>query len=317
MTVLVTGGAGFIGSNLVRALAAGGVRVRVLDDFSTGLASNLDGLDAEVMAGSITEPATVRAAMDGASAVVHLAARGSVPRSVSDPVGAHDTNDTGTLNVLEAARAAGAHVVFASSSSVYGVNLALPKREEMWTQPMSPYGANKLAAESLVMAYREVYGMEALALRFFNVYGPWQRHDHDYAAAIPRLAWRALHDEPLVVHGDGEQTRDFTHVDSVVGVLVDALDRRVSWDRPVNLAFGERTSINDVVDELSRQLDRPLTVVREAARPGDVRHSQNDPALLMSVFPSARPVAFADGIASTLAWLGGVAAGAQGGAGDA
>ena len=304
MTVLVTGGAGFIGCSLVRALDRRGDRIRVLDDLSTGLASNLAGIDVDLVEGSITDPSIVRSAMDGVASVVHLAARGSVPRSVADPVGNHAANDTGTLNVLEAARAVGAHVVFSSSSSVYGINTDLPKREEMWTQPMSPYGASKLAAESYVMAYRDVYDLDAVALRFFNVYGPWQRTDHDYAAAIPRFAWRALHGQPLAVHGDGKQTRDFTHVDAVVRVLVDAVDRRVSWPRPVNLAFGDRISINDVVAELSRQLARPLDVVHEPPRPGDVRHSQNDPALLRSVFPSAEPVAFADGIASTLAWLG-------------
>lgn len=303
MTVLVTGGAGFIGSNLVRALSARGDEVRVLDDLSTGLVSNLAGIDVAAAEGSITDPAAVQMAMDGVTSVVHLAARGSVPRSVADPIGNHSANDTGTLNVLEAARAVGAHVVFSSSSSVYGVNTELPKREEMWTQPMSPYGASKLAAESYLMAYRDVYGLSALALRFFNVYGPRQRPDHDYAAAIPRFAWAALNDQQISVHGDGEQTRDFTHVDAVVRVLIDAVDRRVSWDRPVNLAFGDRISINDVVTELSRQLDRPLDVVHTEARPGDVRHSQNDPTLLMRVFPTAEPVGFADGIASTLGWL--------------
>ena len=305
MTVLVTGGAGFIGGNLVRTLALRGDEVRVIDDFSTGLAANLADLRVDVIPGSVTDGDAVRAAMEGVTSVVHLAARGSVSRSVADPVGSHSTNDTGTLNVLEAARAVGAHVVFSSSSSVYGANGALPKREEMWAQPMSPYGASKLAAESFVMAYREVYALDALVLRFFNVYGPGQRHDHDYAAAIPRFAWRARRGETLVVHGDGEQTRDFTHVDAVVRVVVDALDRRLSWDRPINLAFGERISINAVVAELSRQLGRPLDVQHEAARPGDVRHSQNDPTLLRAVFPSAEPVAFAAGIASTLAWLGG------------
>ena len=305
MTVLVTGGAGFIGSNLVHELVRKGDTVRVLDDFSTGLSSNLNDPRIEIVEGSITDLDVVCAAAAGVASVVHLAARGSVPRSVADPLGNHEANDTGTLNVLEAARAVGAYVVFSSSSSVYGINTELPKREEMWTQPMSPYGASKLAAESYVMAYREVFGLDAVALRFFNVFGPRQRPDHDYAAAIPRLGWRALHGEPLIVHGDGEQTRDFTHVDAVVRVLVDAVDRRVSWDRPINLAFGERISINDVVAELARQLGRPLDVMHEPSRAGDVRHSQNDPSLLRAVFPTARPVPFADGIASTLAWLGG------------
>ncbi|MDP1878152.1 MAG: NAD-dependent epimerase/dehydratase family protein [Actinomycetota bacterium] len=303
MTVLVTGGAGFIGANLVRSLLARGHDVRVLDDLSTGRLDNLDGLSVDVVEGSITDPDAVAAAAADVSAIVHLAARGSVPRSVADPVGAHTANATGTLLVLEAARASRAHVVFSSSSSVYGVNTALPKREEMWTQPMSPYGASKLAAESYVMSYRSAYGLEAIALRFFNVYGPLQRPDHDYAAAIPRFAWRALAGEPLVVHGDGEQTRDFTHVDAVVAVTMSALERRLSWDRPVNLAFGERTRVLDVVEEIGRQLGRDLDVVHEAPRPGDVRDSQNDPTLLRELFPEVSPVPFRDGIASVLDWM--------------
>jgi UDP-glucose 4-epimerase len=303
MTTLVTGGAGFIGSNLVRVLVARGGSVRVLDDLSTGLQSNLDGLDVEVVIGSVVDPVAVAAAMAGASAVVHLAARGSVPRSVAEPMATHVVNATGTLVVLEAARAEGAHVIFSSSSSVYGVNTALPKRQEMWTQPMSPYGASKLAAESYAMAHRQVYGMDVLVLRFFNVYGPWQRPEHDYAAVIPKFAFKALAGDPLTVHGDGGQTRDFTHVDSVVSIVVDALARRVTWSRPVNLAFGDRLTVNGLVEELRTQVGRPLVVTTEPARAGDVRDSQNDPALLFSLFPGASAVPFPRGLASVLDWI--------------
>ncbi|MHB1163633.1 MAG: NAD-dependent epimerase/dehydratase family protein [Candidatus Nanopelagicales bacterium] len=303
MTVLVTGGAGFIGGNLVRALDARGQDVRVLDDLSTGRTQNLAGVDVDMVEGSVTDPAALATAMAGVTAVVHLAALGSVPRSVADPVGSHVANATGTIDVLEAARAVGAHVVFSSSSSVYGANTALPKREEMWTQPSSPYGASKLAAESYVMSYRAVYGMDALVLRLFNVYGPRQRHDHDYAAVIARFAWRALAGEPVVVHGDGQQTRDFTHVDSVVAAIVDALDRRLSWDRPVNVAFGARARVIDVVDELGRQLGHPLDVRHGPERPGDIRDSQGDPALLRSLFPGIAPVELGDGLATVLDWM--------------
>lgn len=302
MSVLVTGGAGFIGANLVRALLAEGTPVRVLDDFSTGLAGNLDGLPVEVIDGSIEDPDLVLRACDGVTAVAHLAARGSVPRSVREPLATHAVNDTGTVNVLLGAREAGAQVLFASSSSVYGVNAELPKREEMWTQPMSPYGASKLAAESYAMSFRQVYDLPVLCLRFFNVYGPWQRPDHDYAAVIPRFAWRAVRGEPLTVFGDGEQTRDFTHVDSVVAVLVDAIRRGLSWERPVNLAFGDCVSVNDVVAELRRQVG-PVTVEYLDPRPGDIPHSRNDPALLHRLFPDARAVPFDEGLASTLVWI--------------
>jgi UDP-glucose 4-epimerase len=304
VTILVTGGAGFIGSTLAHSLSARGDSVRVIDDLSTGLAPNLDGTSAELVVGSFTDPEVLDSCLADVTSIVHLGARGSVPRSVADPVGTHLANATGTLTVLEAARRIGAHVVFSSSSSVYGANSALPKREEMWGQPLSPYGASKLAAESYCLAYRQVYGMDVLALRFFNVYGPRQRADHDYAAVIPKFAWAALQGEPLVVHGDGEQTRDFTHVDSVVRILVDALDRRVSWDRPVNLAFGDRVTVNGIAAEIGRQLERELEVVHAPARPGDVRDSRNDPALLLSLFPGeAVPVPFGEGIETVLAWM--------------
>ncbi|MFA7324079.1 MAG: NAD-dependent epimerase/dehydratase family protein [Candidatus Nanopelagicales bacterium] len=306
MKVLITGGAGFVGSNLARALGNRGDQVVVLDDMSTGLASNLHGLDIALIEGSIVDQSTIMRAIDGAEAVVHLAARGSVPRSIEDPIATHQVNATGTLNVLEAARSTGAQVIFSSSSSVYGVNDALPKAEEMWTQPMSPYGASKLAAESYAMAYRQVYDMDVLAMRFFNVYGPYQRPDHDYAAVIPKFAWQALHGQPVSIHGDGEQTRDFTHVDSVVGVLTSALDRRLSWDRPVNLAFGAAMSVNGLVTELEHQLDCRLSVTHTEARRADVRNSLNDPTLLLQVFPDVQPVAFDVGIASVVKWLRGL-----------
>lgn len=301
--VLITGGAGFIGSNLCRALLAGGHSVRVLDDFSSGLVDNITGFDVELIEGSIEDAGTVFEAAQSVDAIVHLAARGSVPRSVEDPVSTHIVNATGTLNVLEAARKERCYFIFSSSSSVYGVNTVLPKREEMWTQPMSPYGASKLAAESYVMAYRAVYGLDVLALRFFNVYGPLQRHDHDYAAVIPKFVWAALQGNPVEIHGDGEQTRDFTHVDSVVGILTDALNRRVVSDRPVNLAFGDRMTVNGIASVLEQILGESLTKVHKPARLGDVRNSLNDPALLHSLFPSVGPVPFTDGITSVVEWM--------------
>lgn len=299
----MTGGAGFIGSNLVRALVGLHHKVVVLDDLSTGLESNLDGTGAELVLGSIADPLAVDSAVRGADAIVHLAARGSVPRSIQEPEATHLVNATGTLNVLAAARTTGAHVIFSSSSSVYGANTVLPKREEMWMQPISPYAASKMAAESYALAYREVYDMDVLVLRFFNVYGPWQRPDHDYAAVIPRFAWNGLHGLPIEIHGDGNQTRDFTHVDSVVAVIIDALDRRFGWQTPVNLAFGQSISVNDVIAELNRQLGIVMEVVSLAARAGDVRNSMNDPALLTELFPQARAIAFSEGIASVLDWL--------------
>ena len=299
----MTGGAGFIGSNLVRALLDRRHEVIVLDDFSTGLESNLSGLDVSVIRGTVEDPQTLDSAIAGAAAVVHLAARGSVPRSIEDPVATHSVNATGTLNVLQAARSVNAHVLVSSSSSVYGANLVLPKREAMWMQPISPYGASKMAAESYALAFQAVYGLEVLVLRLFNVYGPGQRHDHAYAAVIPKFAWQALYREPVDVHGDGEQTRDFTHVTSVVRVIVDALDRRLSWPNPINLAFGEPVSVNTVVSALQLQLGYAIEVVHQSVRTGDVRNSMNDPALLKQVFPGISAVDFDEGLESVVSWL--------------
>jgi UDP-glucose 4-epimerase len=304
MTILVTGGAGFIGSSLIRSLSDQGHSVRAIDDLSSGLESNLDGTTAELVVGSILDEVALRSALTGVTSIVHLAARGSVPRSVADPMGTHAANTEGTLAVLEAAREIGAHVVYSSSSSVYGVNTTLPKREEMWAQPMSPYGASKLAAESYCVAYRQVYDMDVLAFRFFNVYGPLQRADHDYAAVIPKFVWAAMQDETLMIHGDGEQTRDFTHVDSVVSILTDALQRRVSHDRPVNLAFGDRVTVNGIAQEVQRQVGKTAQVMHTEARVGDVRDSRNDPTLLLSLFPeSAKAVDFREGVTSVIDWM--------------
>ena len=246
--------------------------------------------------------------------MVHLAARGSVPRSIAEPRQTHDVNATGTLNVLEAVREQGAQMIFSSSSSVYGSNRALPKREDMWTQPLSPYGASKMAAESLVMSYREVYSLDALTFRFFNVYGPLQRADHDYAAVIPKFVWAALKGDPLRVDGDGEQTRDFTHIDSVVSVIRDTLNRRISWERPVNLAFGDRISINELVTMVGEFFPDGVTAEHGPARPGDVRDSRNDPTLLREIFPGVEPTPLRVGLASVVEWFGGVARESKGAA---
>jgi len=299
----VTGGAGFIGTNLVRRLLAEGHEPRVLDDFSTGLESNLAGLDVRIDRASLADPDAVRGAVAGADAVVHLGARGSVPRSVEFPVPTHEVNATGTLNVLEAARAEGAHVIMSSSSSVYGANPMLPKIERTWTQPLSPYAASKLAGEGYMLGYQASYGMPTLVLRFFNVFGPWQRPDHDYAAVVPKWLWKVMSGQPIEVHGDGTQTRDFTYVDSVVDVLMDAVERRVSLDTPVNLAFGRRHSLLDLLERIEALLGVTPKVEFVPPRVGDVRNSENDPTLLESVFPSVEPVDLEPALESTAAWL--------------
>ena len=225
MRVLVTGGAGFIGANLCRGLTARGIdRVVALDDLSTGRAENLAGTGADLVEASILDEGVLARLVRDADAVVHLAARPSVPRSLADPVASHTVNATGTVCVLEACRRESVHVVAASSSSVYGAVPDLPKHEELPARPLSPYGASKLATEAYVLAYRFSFGLPALAFRFFNVYGPLQPAGHAYAAVIPAFIDAALRGEPLLVHGDGGATRDFTYVGTVTGVLADAVD---------------------------------------------------------------------------------------------
>ncbi|MEH1166195.1 NAD-dependent epimerase/dehydratase family protein [Micromonospora sp. CPCC 205539] len=305
---MVTGGAGFIGANLVRAL--GEVpqvsEVVIVDDLSTGLLDNLDGLPARLFQGSVLDPDLLDDALAGAASVVHLGALGSVPRSIDQPLQSHHANATGTLMVLEAARRHGVRqVILSSSSSVYGANPVLPRQEGLRPVPVSPYAVSKLAAEAYAVAYSACYGLPVLPFRFFNVFGPRQAAHHAYAAVLPRFVTAALAGEPLRVHGDGRQTRDFTFVGSVTSVIVDAIVRRVTTTDVVNLAFGARISLLDLIAELEDILSRPLPVVHEPPRPGDVRDSQADCSRLRELFPSVRPVALRSGLEQTVSWMSG------------
>lgn len=305
MRVVVTGGAGFIGANLCRELAARPevTEVVALDDLSTGFSSNLGGVDAKLVEGSILDRALLADVVAGAASVVHLAARPSVPRSLLDPVATHEANATGTLYVLEAAREAGAHVVVASSSSVYGNTDVLPKHEDLPTRPLSPYGVSKLATEGYALAYSASFGLPTVAFRFFNVYGPLQAAAHAYAAAIPSFIGAALSGEPVTIFGDGQQTRDFTYVGSVTAVLADAVVRTLSASEPVNLAMGTRTSLLELVDLIEQQLGSTLQRRHLPPRSGDVRDSQAASHRLHELFPNARPVPLEAGLAETVQWL--------------
>lgn len=303
MKIAVTGGAGFIGANLVRRLLSDGDEVIVMDDFSSGSRTNLDGCQVAIVEGSILDQEVLDEAMRGVGAVVHLAARPSVPRSLADPIASHEANATGTLMVLEAARRAGnTHVLIASSSSVYGANPELPKHEGLRSMPRSPYAVSKLAAESYGTAYGDCFGLPVLALRFFNVYGPLQSAGHAYAAVVPAFVSSALAGSELVVHGDGCQTRDFTFVGSVTWAISDAVHRRVTSTDPVNLAFGTRASLLDVIAELESIIGRPLRRTHVDARQGDVRDSQAENTRLRALLPSAEPVPLGVGLAQTVEW---------------
>lgn len=303
MRILVTGGAGFIGSNLVRRLLADGDSVAVIDDLSTGYEANLADLPIDFHRASILDEAALAEASEGAEAVIHLGALGSVPRSVKDPLASHQANATGTLMVCQAALAVGAHLTAASSSSVYGSVPDLPRREDLPTRPMSPYAVTKLATESYLLAFAASYDLPTLPFRFFNVYGPRQSAGHVYAAVIPVFIDAALRGLPLPLNGDGRQSRDFTFVDTVTWVLADAAHRRVTSDRPVNLAIGANVTLLDLIAELERMLGRDLPIEHRPPRVGDVRASQSDPSLLRSLFPDVPEVPFTDGLAATLAWF--------------
>ena len=260
MKVVVTGGAGFIGANLCRALGEAGIdEVVAFDDLSTGTARNLEKAKADLVIGDILEPADLAAAVAGANSVVHLAARPSVPRSIADPVASHASNASGTVNVLEAARAANVpHVVVASSSSVYGAIPTLPKREDLCPMPVSPYAASKLATEAYAVSWQRSFGLGVLAFRFFNVFGPLQPAGHAYAAVVPAFVDAALAGQPLPVHGDGDQTRDFTYVGTVARVLASAAINQICYDGPVNLAFGSRISPLELIERLEGVLGHPV-----------------------------------------------------------
>ena len=303
----MTGGAGFIGSNLCRTLVASDQvgNVVALDDLSTGSVDNLDGVPVDLVVGSILHVDDLVEVVDGAEVIVHLAARPSVPRSIADPERSHEVNATGTLRVLEAARSVGARVIVASSSSVYGANPTLPKHESMATLPMSPYAVSKLATEQYALAWQHSYGLSTLAFRFYNVFGPRQAAGHAYAAVVPAFVSAALRGEPLVVHGDGLQSRDFTDVATVCRVLTDAAVRGVTSPTPVNLAFGTRVTLLDLIGELEEIVGHPVERRHVESRTGDVRHSQADNASLRQLFPDVSPTPLTTALRATVDWMAG------------
>lgn len=301
-TIAITGGAGFVGTNLARALLNEKLNVIVIDDFSTGLRSNVEDLGCDVREASLVNEREIHEALSGSDYIFHLAARGSVPRSIRNPRATHEVNTTGTLNVLEFARKSKTPISFSSSSSVYGTNVQLPKHEKMWTGPMTPYAASKLAGEALVQSYAMSYEIPAITYRFFNIFGPWQRPDHDYAAVIPKWIWRVMNHEKIYVYGDGEQSRDFTYIDDVVRILISGMKKNISHPEPLNLAFGERITLKEVIKVMSERSSN-LEVEFLPGRPGDVKHSQNDPSELKKVFPEIKPKDFGTALYEIWDWL--------------
>jgi UDP-glucose 4-epimerase len=277
--VLVTGGGGFIGSHLVERLLRDGHEVRVLDNFATGHRRNLAGVldQIELVEGDIQSYERGHNAVRGCDLVFHQAALPSVPRSIQDPLTSTATNVTGTLNVLLAARDEGVRrVVYASSSSVYGANPELPKREEMPALPIAPYAVSKLAAEGYCRAFTQVYGLETVSLRYFNVFGPRQDPLSQYAAVIPRFITAFLTDERPVVFGDGEQSRDFTYVDNAVEATILAAEAEGVAGQTFNAACGEGTTLNGLLGHLRRLTGKQIEASHADPQPGDLRHSLAD-----------------------------------------
>jgi nucleoside-diphosphate-sugar epimerase len=304
---LITGGAGFIGSNLARFVLQKGHDVVVLDNFSTGKRENLEEVRDRItlIEGDLRDRASVEKALDGCSAIFHHGALGSVPRSMEDPISSHDVNVNGTLTVLEAARTAGIkRIIFAASSSAYGDQPESPKHEKMEPMPKSPYAASKLACESYMQAYADAYGMETICLRYFNVFGPRQDPKGAYAAVIPAFVTNLLRKEAPTVYGDGEQSRDFCYIDNVC--LANWLAAEVPAERcdgrPMNIACQEQVSLNQILQRLQSLLKTDISAEYTTERPGDVKHSLADISRAKEVLGYEPVVYFDDGLTQAIDW---------------
>jgi UDP-N-acetylglucosamine/UDP-N-acetyl-alpha-D-glucosaminouronate 4-epimerase len=304
---LITGGAGFIGSNLAEALVASGEKVRIFDNFSTGSMSNLSPIRdrIEVVEGDLRDLQTVRRAMDGVSYVCHQAALRSVERSVDDPLSSDEVNVHGTMHLLVAAREAKTvkRLVYASSSSVYGDTEALPKTEDLTPAPISPYAVSKLAAEHYCRVFSRLYGLETVSLRYFNVFGPKQSPESQYAAVIPLFMRSALAGEPLEVHGDGEQSRDFTYIDNVVQANLLSCTTPGVGGEVFNIACGERHSLLEIADIFGRFLGRELPRRHVGPRRGDVRHTLASIERAKKLLGYRPTIGFEEGLRRSFDWF--------------
>jgi nucleoside-diphosphate-sugar epimerase len=305
LRILVTGGAGFIGSHLVEALVKKGHRVRVLDNFFSGKRENLRGVkgDVEVVRGDCSNPAAARRAAQRIDAILHEGAVPSVARSVEDPALSHKANATATLTMLIAARDAGvSRFVYAGSSSVYGNTPKLPKHERMTPMPLSPYAVGKLMGEHYLRVFAHLYGMQTLTIRYFNVFGPRQDPNSPYSGVISRFTTALLSGETPIVHGDGFQSRDFTYVANVVDANLRALRARGLAGQSVNVAMGRRTTLRQLLASLARETRRPSRATFGPPRPGDVRHSLADIRLARRLLGYTPIVDFETGLRRTVEW---------------
>lgn len=302
---LVTGGAGFIGSHVVRGLLDAGVPVRVLDNLSTGRESNIEEVRSRIdwIHGDICDAPTAQRAMQGVDWVFHIAARPSVPRSLQEPLLTNHVNITGTLTLLVAAREAGVKkFVYSASSSAYGDTVELPKRESMVPQPQSPYAVSKLAGEHYCRAFSHVWGLPTVSLRYFNVFGPRQDPTSAYAAVIPAFVSRILQGQPPIIFGDGEQSRDFCFVDNVVRANLLAARAEGLRGQVVNIACGESVTLNRVVERINRELGTSLKAEHQPPRAGDVRHSLADLRAASELIGYTPAVRFEEGLQHSITW---------------
>jgi nucleoside-diphosphate-sugar epimerase len=306
MKVLVTGGAGFIGSHLASRLLSDGHEVRILDNFSTGSRANvaLLGDAVEVVEGDIQSYERAHNAVGGCEVVFHEAALPSVPRSIQDPLTSNAVNVIGTLNILLASRDSGVRrVVFASSSSIYGADRTLPKQEDRAPQPMAPYAVAKLAAEGYCRSFSQVYGLETVALRYFNVFGPRQDPLSQYSAVIPKFITALLKREAPVIFGDGEQSRDFTYIDNVIDANMLAAEAPDASGQTFNVACGERVSLLQLLEDLREIIGVEVETNFLEGRPGDVKHSLADISRARETLGYEPAVDFADGLRRTVEYL--------------
>lgn len=316
-TYLVTGVAGFIGSSIARALIARGERVRGVDNFSTGKHENLIGLEAvDLIEGDLNAPRLAERACSGVEYIFHEAALPSVPRSIKDPVASNDANVSATVKLLDAARNGGVkRVVYAGSSSAYGNSPSLPKKEDMLPAPLSPYAVSKLAGELYMSVFYRVYGLETVTLRYFNVFGPHQDPTSQYSGVLAVFISRMLRNQTPTIHGDGEQSRDFTYIENVISanLLAAAADAAKVAGRVFNVATGSRISLNQTVELLREITGYAGKIVYDDARPGDVKHSLADISSAQAQFGYKPEVSFPDGLRKTVEWYRGQAARKQAG----
>jgi UDP-glucose 4-epimerase len=305
-TYLVTGGAGFIGSHIAEEIALKGKGVRVIDNFLTGKRENLvPFLDKiEFMEGDIRDIETCQRISEGVDYVLHQAALPSVPRSIEDPVLTSQININGTLNLLIAARDSGVKkFIFASSSSVYGNDPRLPKKEGMKAQPLSPYALTKLVGEMYCRVFSQIYGLSTVSLRYFNVFGPRQDPFSQYAAVIPHFIVRLLKDESPAIFGDGQQSRDFTYISNVVEANILAVKAEHLSGDVINIACGERITVNDLAVGINQILNKDIKPSHDKPRPGDVKHSYADISRAEKILKYAPKVSFDEGLERTIQWF--------------